>query len=406
MLNQTIKSRIQLILAFISLVPFILTIFLGYGRESALIVAAISGIAIVASGFALAWATESLQFIVSQVLALAVLAIVQVLPEYSIEVILSYHGAFDPVILHYATASMTGANRLLLGLGWPSVFIISYIISRRNGDRSKVLHLSKDQSVQITFLGLATIYSFAVILKGTLGLIDAFVLALIFSVYIYFAKRIPPVSKEYMEGMEGPALMISNMRGIRKKVAISSLLLLGTFMIYFGAEPFIDSLIEIGASLKLDEYLLIQWLAPILTEFPEAVTVVYWSAKVGRGPLALGNLVSSKLNQWTLLIATIPLAYTVALNQFKDIVLTKLQIEELLLTSSQSIYGFICLMDLKLSLMESISLLTLFLVQFFIPSVRVEVSIAYFALSIVELVMLKGRVEVFRQANELIRGKV
>ncbi len=396
------RDRAYIFLAFLTLVPFFATIFLGLGRNSVVVVALVAGIGMVAASFTLAWGTESLQFIVSQVLALAILATVQVLPEYSVDAVLAYNGALDPIQLHFATASMTGANRLLLGLGWPAVFFVSQLASRKKPSLRGYLQLEKTQALEILFLGISTLYSFFIIVKGTLDVIDAAVLIGMFVAYLYLAAHIPPLEKERVEEMEGPALAIGRMRGVRKFMVILSFIGVGTFMTFFGAQPFVSSLLQIGAALRVDQYLLIQWVAPFLTELPETVTVFYWAAKSSHGPMAIGNLVSSKLNQWTVLVGTIPLLYNLALARFQSIVLTQLQSSELLLTATQSIFGVICLLDLHLSLREALLILGLFLLQFFVPPVRIEVSAAYIALSAVELLLMRNRMVIFQEVRGII----
>jgi cation:H+ antiporter len=360
-----------------------------------------------AASFELAWGTESLQFVVSPVLALAVLATLQVLPEYSIDAVLAYNGASDPTQLHFATASMTGANRLLLGVGWPVVFFVSYLASRgENPKAGSYLQLEREQAIEVLFLGISTLYSFAIVAKGTLDILDAAVLISIFTTYVYIAARIPPLEKERLQEMGGVALAIGRMRRSRRYSVILSLVAVGGFVTIIGAGPFVGGLIEIGGALGVSQYLLIQWLAPFLTEFPETVTVLYWAAKSNRGSLAMGNLISSKLNQWTLLVGTIPIVYNVALTRFQSIALSQIQVSELLLTASQSIYGVVCLLDLQLSSRESLSLLALFLVQFFIPPLRIEVSAVYLILAAVELLLTRGRITVFRQVGKILREYV
>ncbi|MBI3116942.1 MAG: hypothetical protein HYZ12_06370, partial [Thaumarchaeota archaeon] len=72
----TSGDKVRIALAFLSVVPLSLVLFLGAGRSSPEIVVLVTGAAIIAAGFSLAWGTESLQFVVPQVLALALLAIV------------------------------------------------------------------------------------------------------------------------------------------------------------------------------------------------------------------------------------------------------------------------------------------------------------------------------------------
>jgi cation:H+ antiporter len=291
-------------------------------------VVASTGLAIATAGFALAWGTESLQFVVSQALALAVLAVVNVIPEYSVEVVLAYNGATNSTLLHYATASMTGANRILLGLGWPVVFAAASLAARRGGSPPGPLRLERNQGVGVAFLGLAALYSFVIAARGTLGVGDAAVLLGIFALYVYTASRLPSTSGELAEELEGPSRAVSRLRGPTKAAAIALFVAVGAVAVAFGSEPFVNNFLGLSAMLGLGpraEYLLIQWLTPVLTELPEAVTVFYWALQRSKGPLALSSLVSSKLNQWTILVATIPAVYSVALGGFGEIHLTPLQ---------------------------------------------------------------------------------
>jgi len=388
--------------------PFLATTFFGIASGDTQIIVVSSGLAIASAGFSLAWGTETLQFIVSQALALAVLALVNVVPEYSVEVVLAYKGATSPTLLHYATAAMTGANRLLLGLGWPAVFVLSALASRRRGRPSRELVLEKGQSVEIVFLGLATLYIFVIAARDSLGPPDAAALVAIFVAYVYVASRLPPHGEERMGELEGPAKAVARMRGPRRLAAMAFFVGLGGMAIVYGSEPFVKGFLTLADSLRLGqgfEYLLIQWLTPVLTEVPEAVTVLYWAARTGRGSLALASLVSSKLNQWTLLVSTIPLAYSAGLGGFQGISLTPLQTSEMFLTASQSLYGFVCLLDLRLDRVDVGLLFVLFLVQFVAPPLRLEVSLAYLLLAVIEFARSRGRLDALRSLSDSIRER-
>ncbi|MFZ8833777.1 MAG: sodium:proton exchanger, partial [Candidatus Caldipriscus sp.] len=88
------------------------------------------GLAIMSSGYILSVAVESAQKDVSRSLATIVLALLAVLPEYAVDIYLAYKGAQDPVYIHYASANMTGANRLLLGTFWPIVVFVAVFLSK------------------------------------------------------------------------------------------------------------------------------------------------------------------------------------------------------------------------------------------------------------------------------------
>ena len=79
------------------------------------------GIAIFAAAYALSWGAELAQFEIPQSLAIAFLALIAVLPEYAVDMYFAWQAGKDPAYIHYATANMTGSNRLLIGVGWAAV---------------------------------------------------------------------------------------------------------------------------------------------------------------------------------------------------------------------------------------------------------------------------------------------
>jgi cation:H+ antiporter len=85
----------------------------------------LAGVAILGAAFLLSWATELAERDVPQSLALLVLALISVLPEYAVDLHFAWKAGTDPSYAPYAVANMTGANRLLIGLGWPLVVVIA-----------------------------------------------------------------------------------------------------------------------------------------------------------------------------------------------------------------------------------------------------------------------------------------
>lgn len=69
----------------------------------------------------LSWGAEAVESRVSQVLMLAGLALVTVLPEYAFDIYYAFRAgqAPDSNYFHYAAVNMTGANRLLVGFAYP-----------------------------------------------------------------------------------------------------------------------------------------------------------------------------------------------------------------------------------------------------------------------------------------------
>ncbi|MDI3316015.1 MAG: hypothetical protein QJR14_00025 [Bacillota bacterium] len=391
------SERRQILLLALTLVPFVLVLFAGFGRDNPLVVSAVTGLAIVAASMFLAWAVEGLETVVPQAVALAVLALIEVAPEYSFEVILAWQQRTD-----LAISSMTGSNRLLLGLGWPVVLFLAWWMARRRGQRFDGIELSRHQAVEVLFLLIASAYAFVIVLEGRITLLDSAVLVAVYLAYVWMAMRLP-VAEEEDEPALGVGATVKRLPGLQKALAVGGFILFGAFVIFFGAEPFIDGVIGVARGFGISEFFLIQWVAPFLSEFPESLTAFLWAATVVHAPKGMANLVSSKLNQWTLLIASIPIAYSLSLGRPAAMPLSPVGVEELLLTAAQSLLGVLLLTELHFSKLEAIGLLGLFAVQFVLPveSVRMVVAGIYLVLAAAFLVVRLARASLF---GELARA--
>src|SRR6266566_3236848 len=110
--------------------------------------------AILLSSFIIAWAAEAAQFLMAQGLALAILAWLQTLPEFAVEAVIAWQAGKDPEKIHLAIANFTGSLRLLVGLGWPMIFVTAAFFNRRR--RGRVLgHIKLDEEHAVEVVGLA-----------------------------------------------------------------------------------------------------------------------------------------------------------------------------------------------------------------------------------------------------------
>src|SRR5207253_10603627 len=116
-----------------------------------------------------------------------------------------------------------------------------------------------------------------------------------------------------------------------------------------------QALVKGGKQLGMDEFLLVQWLAPLASESPELLVaaVLAWR---GHEDAALGTLLSSKVNQWTLLVGSLPVAFALGGGAPGGIVLDARQTEEFVLTAAQTILGLAILIDLRFSIWEAVAL--------------------------------------------------
>ena len=337
------------------------------------------GMAVLGAAFLLSWAAEVAQKDISQALAVAFLALIAVLPEYAVDMYFAWTAAEHPEYGHYATANMTGANRLLVGFGWPVIVLLYAFYYRRKSVKLEPAHRS-----EILFLGLATIYSVVIPLKGTLSLVDTFFLVSIFAMYAWRAAK----AESHEPDLVGPAKWIGEMPAPRRRsVAISLFLFSGT-VIFLAAEPFAESLVAVGRELQIDEFLLVQWLAPLASEAPEFIIAILWTLR-GDAESGLAALVSSKVNQWTLLMGTIPLVFSLALGHPGALALDLRQEHEIWLTAAQSLFAVAILANLSLSWYGAVALLVLFLSQLLFENIRMPLSAVYVALAV--LLMIRDR---------------
>jgi cation:H+ antiporter len=320
-----------------------------------------SGAAILGASFVLLWACDVAQHDIPQALALAVVALIAVLPEYAVDMYFTWMAGRHPEsdYAHFAIANMTGANRLLIGVAWTAVAGIVWWRTR------KAVVLEPERRLEVTFLGLATAYALTIPLTGSLTWVDGAVLVGLYCVYIVLAGR-----REAEEpDLEGVAAHIARLAPRRRQLATAGLFLFAAGVIVANAEHFSEGLVATGRILGVSEFLLVQWLAPIASEAPEFIVAIMFALR-GRAGLALGSLVSSKLNQWTLLVGMIPGVYGVSSGSFAaPIPLDALQMHEILLTAAQSLLAVGLLAGLRLDIRGALLLFGLFIGQFLAPAV-------------------------------------
>lgn len=351
--------------------------------------ALLGGVAIMSAGYVLSVAVEAAQKDISRSFATIILALLAVLPEYAVDFYLAYMGGSKPHYVHYATANMTGANRMLLGLFWPVVGLVGLYLARgRKTVRGRAIILDRSFRLEIFFLLLATLYSFKLPLMGHISLFDSLVLVLLFLAYAQVASRSHTREEEF-EGVVGT--IVSLPPAVRRAVVLLLFLMAGAF-IFASVEKFTEGLIRTGEMLGVSEFLLIQWVAPLASEMPELVVAVLLALK-GKTTTAIGALVSSKVNQWTLLIGTLPFAYSLGSGRLASMPLDAVQREEIFLTAAQSLFGTVLIADLKLSRGDALLLFLLFWAQWVHPSpyIRTILGWLYIALSLALVLKDRGR---------------
>ena len=363
------------------------------------------GMAIVGAAFVLSWAAEVAQLDISAGAAIAVLAFIAVLPEYAVDMVFAWKGgnaverfgdacqapgAPGESACSLALANMTGANRLLIGIGWSMVVFVAWSRWRAKGRPEREIVLDRSRSVELSFLAVACLYSLTLPLKRTISLLDAIVLVGIFVAYSIRISKAPAEEPHLV----GPARTVGRLADRPRRVTVAVMFLGAAAVILLCAEPFAEALVETGAEVGISEFLLVQWLAPLASETPELLVagLYAWRLNTNAG---LGTLVSSKVNQWTLLVGTLPIVFALASGSLDGLPIVSRQREELLLTAAQSVFALAILANLRMSVREAWALFGLFWFQFVLGAVLpasvhgaelVAVSVLYFVLAAVMMV--------------------
>jgi cation:H+ antiporter len=392
--------------------------------------ALIFGLAIVGAAFLLSWAAEVAQLDISAGLAIAVLAFIAVLPEYAVDLVFAARAGnavqefgaacgppgvpVDDRDCSLALANMTGANRLLIGVGWSMVVFITWYrvraLRRTRAKRPLSAHdaraldaqtgegivLQRSHAVEVSYLALATVYSLTLPLKHSITLFDAAVLVAIFAAYTVRLSKAPPEEPHLV----GPARYVGTFSTPQRRTAVIAMFLFAAAVILLCAEPFAEALVATGATVGIAPFVLVQWLAPLASEAPELLVagLYAWRLNTDAG---LGTLVSSKVNQWTLLVGTLPIVFAISSASFHGLPIGPLQREELFLTAAQSLFAVAVLSSLSLSNREALALFGLFWAQFILGALvpesfhaveRIGVGVLYIVLAVGVLLRDRGRV--------------
>ncbi|MCZ6629754.1 MAG: sodium:proton exchanger [Actinobacteria bacterium] len=331
------------------------------------------GMGIVGAAFILTWAAEIIQLDVGAGLALAFLALIAVLPEYAVDFVFTAKAGTEYLETGQASrwgplalANMTGANQLLIGLGWPLVILLGTWRVKKSkkspaeaeGATTTTVYLTRPQSVDIAYLAIASLYGLTLFLKDTLTLLDAVILV---GIYVAYLIRLSGASASEPH-LVGPSAYVGAMPKTRRRVLNYIGFVVAALVIIAVAEPFATSLIEMGEAVGVSEFLLVKWIAPLASEAPELLiaSLFAWRLAARTG---IGALISSKVNQWTLLVGTLPIVFAIFAREFVGLPLNREQQIELWVTAAQSVFAVAIIAGRSMSRKEAWAMLALFVAQ-------------------------------------------
>ena len=365
-INQYTSSWL-LILAFAALGLPSFAMVIGDVHLDPILSAMIFGLGIVGGAFLISWAAEAAQVDISASFAIAILALIAILPEYAVEAVLAWEAGQSYVLasqggqvfsagaavtdeMERVAANVTGANRLLIGLGWSAVILIFWI------KRRMTLNLSGTMGLELIMLSLATTVTFLIFFMQQVHMIVGVALIAMYFVYLWISSTKEAEEPELM----GPSLMIGEQSKILRRALVLGLFLYSAIVIIVAAEPFVHALVESGKGLGIDEFILIQWVAPLASESPEIIIAVLFSLRAN--PVAgLTTLVSAEVNQLTLLVGSMVGIFSLSAGELLSFPLTHMQSVEFLLTAAVSLFALILVVPRIIGWKSGSILLILFL---------------------------------------------
>jgi len=329
--------------------------------------AMIFGLGIVGGAFLISWAAEAAQVDISASFAIAILALIAILPEYAVEAVLAWEAGQSYVLASHGgqvfsagsavtdemervAANVTGANRLLIGLGWSAVILIFWI------KRRMTLNLSGTMGLELIMLSVATTVTFLIFFMQQVHMIVAVALIAMYFVYLWISSTKEAEEPELM----GPSLMIGEQSKILRRALVLGLFLYSAIVIIVAAEPFVHSLVESGKGLGIDEFILIQWVAPLASESPEIIIAVLFSLRAN--PVAgITTLISAEVNQLTLLVGSMVGIFSLSAGELLSFPLNHMQSVEFLLTAAASLLALILVLPRVIGWRSGSILLILFI---------------------------------------------
>ena len=354
---------------------------------STLTIVAVSGLSVLGASFLLAWGAETAEKDVPRAFAIAVLAVLAVAPEYAVDALYAwnagvYAGTERGIEAgNLAVANMTGANRILIGIGWAGIALFTVYragasadpaVEERSGFLANVVTIDRDIGLDIVFLLAATAWAFLVPLNGGIDILDMLVLVGLYVTYILIILRGDVDPAEEHVGV--PAYL----QTYPKRHRILTVILLFAYsglVIFTAVEPFAHGLEELGQNIGVPSFFMIQWIAPLASESPELIVVLYLVNKA-RSTAGFNALISSKLNQWTLLIGTLVVVHSLALGRYGVLAFDQKQAAEIWITAAQSLFAIAVLVNFEISVREALVLLLLFLSQVVIEFLMIRDAIA------------------------------
>ncbi len=267
-----------------------------------------------------------------------------------------------------------------------------------------VVKLRREQSIEVVFLLGSSLWYLIILLKGTLTILDTLALGAAFVLYMWLLSKLPSEKENPKEVLAAsPLALVELEKSKHRALAIGALFAFSAAVFLLITDPFVESIKTLAEGLlgAGSVFFFLQWIAPFLSEFPEKVTAFNWARRVTLAPMALLNLISSSVSELTVLVAIIPVIFSLSLGSLGTVHVEEHSVE-ILLTMAQSLYACASILDLEYDLRTGLTLFTLWIISTAFVETRLLVSGIFLVLAGAEVVIRRRKIVAFSAFKETV----
>ena len=245
-------------------------------------------------------------------------------------------------------------------------------------------NIKNNNKLELLVLGIGAISMIIASIIKFQPIFISFILIIIYLIYLFITSKKESTEFEFV----GISEYLANLPKLTRITTNILLIIFSAVTIFIVSHPFVESLIHIGGKFGIDEYYLIQWLAPLASESPEIIIASLFAMK-GRSLESISIILSSQANQMSLLIGSMGAHLSFATSSLISFPLNDTQGVEFLLTSAFALLQISMILWGKFKLQMPVLLLIIFFVQLIITdtSIRAYLSIAIYMFALIYLIL-------------------
>ena len=158
----------------------------------------------------------------------------------------------------------------------------------------------------------------------------------IFAAYLWTSSRRGAEEPE----LKGVAAWLGSLPVGWRRATVALLFVYAMVVLLVATEPFVQGLVETGMRLGIDDFILIQFVAPLATETPEIVVAILFALRGDPGT-GIAICISSAIIKFTLLTGSLAVIFSLSAGEVLTFPLDNRQATEFLLTASIAAFGLV-----------------------------------------------------------------